>query len=188
MAYTTQANVEAKVGTLSAEQITYLNTVLIPAIDAYINKETGTVFGSTESVEIYVSGNDSEMLNIPTMHDITEVSIVDGSTETTVPSVDYVAYPRSADDKYAIQSLSESWEEGFDNYKITGELGLKTVPADIKMIATEMAVNSLSMANNQNVKSESVGDWSVTYRENQQIISVESKSVLANYRRISRSI
>lgn len=188
--YTTAANISAKLGTsLSADQLDYFTNVLDDAIDSYINRLTGVSFGSTGVVSVYEDGTDSNMLVIPTMHDITEVAKMNsnGTVEAVVPVDEYRTYPQGSVDKLAIRKLNGTWAEGFENYKITGQSGYKTVPGDIVNAATEMAINSLN-ANVNNYKSEKVGDWAVTYSEAENSLSAGSEMVLANYRRLSRSI
>lgn len=188
--YTTASYISAKLGTtLSADQVDYFTNVLDDAIDSYINRLTDVSFGSTTIVTVYVDGTDSNMLIIPTMHDITEVALINSSgvVEGVVGVDEYRTYPQGSVDKLAIRKLNGTWAEGFENYKITGQAGYKVIPADIVNAATEMAVNSLN-ANVNNYKSEKVGDWSVTYSEAENSLSAGSEMVLANYRRLSRSI
>jgi hypothetical protein len=187
--YTTEANIAARLGTsLTDDQASYFNDVLSDSIDAYINRVTGTAFSSTDSVDVYVDGTDSNMLIIPTMHDITSVSVVENDgTETAIPVDEYRTYPQGETDKYAIRNLNGTWTEGIENYKVTGSVGFTDVPADLVEVATEMAVNSLN-ANVNNYQSEKVGDWSVTYSGAQNSLSSDSVSTLNSYRRLSRSI
>lgn len=187
--YTTQANVEAKLGTtLTDDQASYFINVLSPAIDRYIERETGMIYGSTTAVSVYVDGTGTGTLIIPTMNTITAVARVNtDGTEEAISVDDYSTYPRGDTDKYALRHLNGTWEEGIENYKVTGKSGASTVPADIVMVATELAINALNESNT-NYKSESVGDWSATYAETNKSISDESRNILLSKRRLSRSI
>lgn len=190
MAYTTQANLEAKLNgtSLTSAQVTYFDEVLSGAVDAYIDSQTGTTFGSTATAQVYVGGDDSMFLTIPTMHDITAVSKVeDDGTETAIAVDEYSTYPRGEANKYALRRTSGDWEDGIENYKISGKLGFVEIPDDIVMVATELALNALNESDN-NVESEKVGDWSVKYAVSENSISAESKSVLSSYRRLSRGM
>lgn len=190
MAYTTAANVAARMGisTLSAEQTTYFNDVVSGAVDTIINTRTGTVFGNTAISDVYVSGEDSQFLTIPTMYDISAVAEVDDLDQETGISVDeYVTYPRNETSKYALRKLSGEWNEGFDNYKITGKLGYASVPDDIELVATELAAAGIDQMTGA-IESEKVGDWSATYAKMEQGLSSDSKAILSNYRRLSRSL
>lgn len=189
--YTTQTNIEAKLGSsLSTSQAAYFADVLDDMIDTFINNETETQFGSQTPTSIYASGECSKMLTIPTMHIITEVKSLndDGSDDTVLVSgTDYLEYPQAGVDRYALRRLNDVWDEGIENYKITGNYGYNDIPADIVHVATEIAVNILT-ADTNNYKSERVGDWSVTYNSVAKELSVESQNILANYRRLSRDI
>lgn len=185
MAYTTQVNVETALGrTLEAAEVTYFTGVLLPSIENYINTETGTIFGTTADTEIYVSGDGTDRLVIPTMHSITSVE-----KDDTVLSTDYwQSYPATAP-YLALTHKTGTWEEGIDNYTVTGKLGYASVPGDITAIATELAVNYFSSKRDTTgaaVKSERVGDYSVTYATSST--SEGSLMTIQGYKRLSRSI
>lgn len=186
--YVTEANITSKLGrSLTADESSYFLSVLSPSIDAYINEATGTSFGSTTVVNVYVEGDDGNYLVIPTMHDITALARVDtDGSEEAIPVDDYRTYPFHADNKLAIKHLNGEWDSDVE-YKITGQMGYKTVPADITAIATELAVNQINSTYN-NYKSEKVGDWSVTYADNAQFLSSASIGMLDRYKRLSRGI
>lgn len=187
--YVTVGDIAAKLGTsLTADQEAVINSYLGDSVDAYINQITGTSFGSDEEVEVYVDGSDSNMLVIPTMHTITAVAKVEeDGTETAVSVDDYRTYPQGQGSKIAIRHLNGQWEEGIENYKVSGMLGYEEVPADIRMVAAELIANGLN-ANVNNYKSEKVGDWSVTYSDIEKGLSPNSIAILDNYKRLSRSM
>ena len=185
--YTNQADVEARLGTkMTDEQAAYFESLSL-STDAYIERVTGTKFGSTEIVDVYVDGEAGPMLIIPTMHDITAVTrIAEDGAETVLSVSDYRVYPMGAANTYAIRRINGEWEDGPDRYKITGVLGYKEVPADIAMVASELASGSIKADSNQ-YKSEKVGDWSVTYSDSTSV-STDAMTTLNGYKRLSRSI
>jgi len=189
--YTTQTNIEDKLGaSLSTHQTSYFNNVLDDMIDTFINNETETLFGSQTATTIYASGEDTSMLVLPTCHLITAVVKLndDGSEADTLASgTDYLAYPAQGVDKYALKKITGTWDEGVENYKISANYGYNDIPADIVHVATEIAVNILTMDTN-NYKSEKVGDWAVTYNDMAKQLTPEAQNILANYRRLSRDI
>lgn len=134
---------------------------------------------------MYVSGDGTNRLVIPTMHDITSVEHND-----TVLSTDYwQTYPATAP-YLALTHKSGTWEEGTDNYKVTGKLGYASVPGDITNIATEMAASYFSIGRDDTgrvIKSERQGDYSATYVV-EDGISNKSLMTLLGYKRLSRSI
>lgn len=187
--YTTVDYIQNKLGdTLTDSQSSYFDSVLDSSIDKFIDSQTHTQFGSEDEVDVYVTGEFSPMLVIPTMHDITEVYVVnDDDTETLIDPTTYSLYPRGDDDKYAIRKIGGMWYEGFENYKVVGKLGFKDIPGDIALVATELAVNAFQ-SNYNNYASERVGDWAVTYKDMSASLSSESQSILNSYTRLSRSI
>lgn len=192
MAYVTQAQLESRLGReLTSEEADYFDNVLSPAIDAYINDQTSTQFGSTDVVSVYVGGEGTSNLVIPTMYNVTEVAEVqDDGSDTVIPSANYVLYPNGngADRPiFAVHMRSGSWDQGFSNYKVTGKLGYKLIPADIVGVALEAAFNNFQV-NTNGAKSEKVGDWSITYDNVQQGLSGASISTLGSYNRLSRRI
>jgi len=181
MTYITQPNLEAKLGrTLTANESSYFTSVLAPSIDAYIDKQTGTTFGGSTPSTIYVDGNDEELVVIPTMHTITEVK----QDEVIMAVNTYSLYPRGAVDSLAIRNTAD-WNKGDENISVTGVLGYTVIPADIKLAALELATNSMTEIVN-GYKSESVGDWSVSYDNSIKGITPQSLGILEGYARLSR--
>lgn len=189
MAYTTQALIEAKLGTsLTSGQQTYFDDVLDAAIDEYIDRMTNTQFGNVSPTDIYVSGEDEELLIVPTLHTITTVTSLndDGTDNETITG--YVAVPRGSADVYALRKTTGTWSDGLENYKINAIIGYTDIPDDIQVVATELAINDI-MANTSGAKSEKVGDWSITFGDNgKQQLSVSSMTILNNYRRLTKDI
>lgn len=189
MAYTTVSNIQDKLGTtLTDDQSTFFTSVLSDAIDTYIDRMTETTFEASDPTDVYVSGDGTTILVIPTMNTITAVASVDDSDVATVlDTTSYVLYPRSDTNKYSIRRTDGSWSCGIENYKVTGVLGYAAVPSDITLVATELAVISLNQ-NDNNYKSEKVGDWAVTYSNLEQTLSSNSTDILNSYARLSRKI
>lgn len=185
--YTTRENIEQKQGSaLTEDQASYFENVVSGAVASYIDKHTGTTFGSVDSITVYVSGEGSDMLVIPTMHSITAVNSIDDEDALTLLP-DYMTYPRGAVEKYALRATSGTWDNGFENIAVTGVLGYADIPDDIVQVATELAASALHVDTNQ-YKSEKVGDWQVVYNDSDNALSDDARQVLARYRRLSRSI
>lgn len=192
MAYTTQAQVESILQrSLTALEVTYF-TQLLPAIEAFINEQTGTTFGPLSpdnDVTIYENGqddynnhswpnryydrsdsySDNGTLVIPTMRSVTSVATSTGFPDNfvTLDPNSWVVWPRSG----PILALKRggSWGDGDTTIRIVGKLGYPTVPADIEAIAAAMAASAVIVSTNSLAssgglyKSEKVGEWQVTY-------------------------
>ena len=185
--YTTQENIEQKLGTaLTSDQAAYFQNVVSGAVASYIDSHTQTTFGSVDEITVYVSGDDTDMVIIPTMHEITAVNSIDDNDDLTLIP-DYMTYPRGSVEKYALRATSGTWYNGFENIAVTGKLGYKNVPDDIAQVATELAVSGLQVSGSS-YKSEKVGDWQVVYDSIDNSLTDDARMVLSRYRRLSRSI
>jgi len=171
--YTNQAAIEAILQrSLTASEITYLNA-LLPAIDAYINEQTGTTFlppSPDVDVDVYEQGPDDTNYNnhrswpnryynynersggntlvIPTMRSVTSVATSTGFPDNfvTVPSTEWVIYPRSG--PILALKRSGSWGSPETTIKITGKLGYSTVPSIIGAIAAAMGASAITASSN----------------------------------------
>lgn len=182
--YTTTENIKNKLGqSLTEHQAAYFTDVLSPVIDTYIDNQTNTSFVNGAAT-VYADGEGTSLLIIPTMNTVTAVRNESGDT---IPSTDYTLLPQGSTEKTAIRSKAGIWSEGYENYSIIGKLGHSAVPETITHIATELAVNALTV-NNSGLKSEKVGDWSATYADVEKNISPLSLELLKSYDRLSRRI
>ena len=204
--YTTQQQIEAILQrSLTTAEVAYL-TILLPAIDSYINEQTGTTFLPTSpdnDVEVYEQGQDDynnnhswpnryydrnersggSTLIIPTMRTVTAVATSTGFPDNfvTVPTSEWVRYPRSG----PILALKRngSWGGPETTVRITGKLGYDSVPTIIGAIAAAMGANAITASSNSAAssggayKSEKVGDWQVTYADGASSSSSSSSGV-----------
>lgn len=181
--YTTIENIQNVLGRdlTDSEQASF--ATIDSSIDSYINSQTGTRFGSAEASTIYASGADTAILTVPTMHG--DISVKDASGDSIT---DFMKYPQTGDVFALIRN--NNWEKGLGNYAVTAIIGYEGIPDDIKAVATELAANYFSgqQATLSGAKSEKVGDWSITYLDGEKSLSDRSLAVLANYKRLSRSI
>jgi hypothetical protein len=182
--YTTTENIENKLGaTLTPEQAAYLTDVLSPAIVSYIDNATNASFANVGAT-VYADGEGTSLLSIPTMNTITELRNENGDV---IPSTEYSLYPAGSTNKIAIRHKNGTWDDGYENFTVVGNLGYADVPDDIVHVATELAINALTV-NNSGLKSEKVGDWSATYADVEKSISPISMNILKSYDRLSRRI
>lgn len=186
MAYTTKALIGNKLERdLSTDEETLLDSALT-AIDKYIDRETGTTFGSDVETDVYVSGEGNDTLVIPTMHEITTVEKVDWEDTVEETYTKYFKSPRGNTEIFALKKASDEWPEGDENIKITGKVGYEEVPKDIELAAT--LIGSQLIESRSDVSSESVGDWSVSYRNISEIAPRTALNILNSYKRLSRRI
>jgi len=215
MSYTSQALIEAKLKrSLTAAEIASL-AVLLPAIDAYINKMTGTTFTNAGAIETVFIDTPREQVNgrsrfrgyyrddatvsalaklvIPTMNGITKVEVATGfkGVLNVLPSAQYELYPRGKSYTYALV-IDDNWSSVADVVCVTGYLGYGVVPGDIQMVATEMASSDV-VARTDGVLQEKVDQWWQTYSPMSSSgavgsITAAGMAVLAGYKRLSMDI
>lgn len=159
MAYTSQTKIENYLGrSLSAAEVSYL-TVLLPAVDDFINKYTGTSFNAATS-PAYYDGTGSRYLYIDPFQTISSIKPVtydvDGNEEvddTYVANVDYRPFPLNSTVIDTLYRLNAKWT---GRYKITGTPGYATVPEAIQHAATLLSSGYLSGGGAGNLKRESI--------------------------------
>ena len=143
----------------------------IEAVELFIEKMTGRVFISTDG-----SGPDSEKVfdgygsRKLLIDDATEISIVE--INDTVQDADtYVLYPANAKPKTRIELRGGNFPHGQQNIKVTGRWGYSDdVPMDVMLAATILVsglINASRGIKHSNLRSETIGRYSVTYGSDQ---------------------
>lgn len=185
MSYTTQTLIQSylKRDLTSAEA--RLTTILIPAIQNWIDRVTGRKWEPVTESRVYDGGE--EYLFVDPIIDIHQIDFLnpDGTVQSTYSSTtpDYLAYPLNNKTKTQIKLLTHKrWPTGSGRIKITGKWGERDgVPADIQYAATVLACDWLS--SEDKLKSESIEGYSRTFQDTQDS-NPEIKKVLESRRRI----
>lgn len=162
MAYSSVTLVEQKTGTtLSVDQRSYMEAVVLPAIDAWINGYIG-VFGAFASEpdtegEVIFSGNGTNIALLPQLVTITnlhERDVEDAREEIDISSW-YMTEPG------VVRLYTGKFQEGIANYVAEGILA--EAPASLVLAATEMASNVITNTGTGALQSEKIGDWQKVY-------------------------
>lgn len=128
-------------------------------VDDYIDRFTGLKFGDAIVFDIKLDGNDLDWIFIPhyPIQSITLLKI--GDTEIDSPDYKFYATGRiSLENNYFVK--------GLQNIQVTGTYGFSAVPGVVEQIATVLTVGICYAAKDgksPDVKSERIGDYSVTY-------------------------
>ena len=171
-----------------------LNTQIaewIASVTKYIENYTGRVFEATVDSTKYYDGNRQKELMIDDTYEITSIQILDdsGDVDKTLEEGlgnDYVAYPANTTQKNSIKLLVTGcyliFPRGNQNIKITAKFGMaSTVPSDIELIATKLVATIVQKGlKGGEIKSEKLGDYSVTFIE-EQAEEMGVKSILDTY-------
>lgn len=211
MAYVTKAEIEAFSGlTISTAQQTILDT-LISAIQSFIEKYCGGQYFSRRWFDdndsektYYYNGNDFKRLPIDDLRTVVSVENFGTALEK---DVDYVLLPLNAENDNvpyeAIELIQPEnsfgntnsrisqfnpfiFEQGQKSVKVVGKFGYsKIVPADIKL-ATLKIISAVLKENidetTKQVKSESLGDYSVSYETVKEIAgNIGANDILDRY-------
>lgn len=186
MAYATSANVASYLKrSLSSSETDFLDTILLPAVDEFINDEVGTQgfgTGTSTSARLY-DGLGSRWLFIDPAEGITNISYVDELgevSEVLTAQTDWVAYPLNEDSKNMVYSRTGRWYRGHGNVQVTGDFQ-GAVPHKITLAAIMLASSYLS--SDKNLKSESIEGYSRTFSEITQD-SPEIMDLLDSERRV----
>ncbi len=196
MAYTTQAKVLQYLGLSALPSPLTSVADYIAAVTALINKYTGRTFEEGTSEDREYDGDGSSSLLIDDATEITAIKIYDdtGNLLFTLTTDDYVLYPENKTTKDKIQlregSQVSRFERGHQNIKVTGKFGFSSsIPADVELAATQLVsaiVQDNYLNTSSNVKSESLGEYSVTYNDvNKAANKLGVYDILDNYREIA---
>lgn len=171
----------------------------IEQIEKYIDQSTGRNFvADTVASDRLFDGNNANVFPIDDCVSITKVEQGDGSISVAssiwtelVKDEDYMQYPanHSADGIpiSELRALGFVFYRGFQNIKIKAKWGYSVVaPADIMTIATVLVSGIINYSLNADgeVKTMSIGRYSVTYKDEKQWQDFERvKGVLEYYKK-----
>lgn len=164
MEYTDEAAVEnylqTDIDSAFSSQISEWIEGMSRMMDSYCGR---TLVSSTPSTRKFDGNGRMEML-IDEAHSITEVQVDDAV-------VTPLQYPANKSPKYQLVFETDVFTKGRQNVEVTGIFAkYTTVPADLKFACTVLVAGIVNANKNQNadVKSERIGQYTVTYQDEQQ--------------------
>lgn len=166
----------------------------IEAMEAFIDKETGRSFIAETVASIrYFDGNGINLLYLDEFTEISEVLVYDtGDTllYTLVEDTDYFVQPYNVFPKrrliikpHNVQAVS-NFTKGIKNVKATAKWGYsEDVPDDIKWATTVLVAGIVNFSNTSQgeIKSEKMGDYAVTFKENKWKDYDRAKDIISQY-------
>lgn len=169
MGYTDQTLVTGYLNrNLTEREATIIKTV-IDSVTDYINNETGDTWETTATgVARYFTGGEP-LLIIDSCLNIESVQHVDadGNILYDYEATEYNAYPLNRTTKTQLEHFPR-WPKGTGQIKVTGKWGQSDgVPSDIQLAATILA-SAVFQNETDNIKSESIEGYSVTYSDVKQ--------------------
>lgn len=164
------------------------------SVDKYIDNYTGKSF-SEISESRYFDGSGSRELDVDDFVSISEVLILNYEDDDTMYALsegkgnDYVTFPYNETPKYRLiltpASTIGGWLKGDRRIKITATWGHQSsIPSDIVLAATMLLAGIIEKGlKGGTVKSESLGDYSVTFKDLDDISSTMGvKDILSHYK------
>ena len=163
----------------------------IEAADAFIDNYCNTSFEKTTETRYY-DGNGGKELVIDNLISLTSLQFLksDGVSvdDTLTENDDFFLYPLNGTPKYKVVLAPEgdygSFPIGLRRIAIAGDWGTSTTaPEDIEYVATKLVAGIIEVgkAGEVKLKSEKIGDYSVTYGEIANS-DIEVKQILDRYR------
>lgn len=153
----------------------------IEQVEAYIEKKTERIFiADTEASERWFDGNGELDLYLDEFVSISGLVIYDalGNEQYTLTeNTHYLSFPYNETPKRGLRTKYYNtlgftyFPSGIRNTKATAKWGYSVAVPDPIKFATTVLVSGIVNFSNQSegeIKSEKVGEWQVTYRDNQQ--------------------
>lgn len=183
--YTTIQNIEEylkkPIPDISKPQV----NVWIDAVGKYIDRTTGRTFIASEPLVKKYDGKGWNSLFIDEAVEVKKVTV----GETEIPIIDCLFYPSNEIPKTRILLTGHLFNKGNQNIEIKARWGYSTnCPSDITLAATIMVAGIINFSGEaqDNVKSEKLADYSVTYKDQVGWVELDgAKQIIRSYTKIS---
>lgn len=156
--YTSVTLIQQKIGrALTADEASFANAVVLPAIDEFINNYLGVSFDDANGALIRYANGGSAAVFAGYFATLTKVEYVDSEDNVDlIAAIDYYY-----DSPFIFTYSGNPFTKGRRNLKITGTYD--DVPSALALAATMMASKPLTFKGGREVDSEKIGDYQVTY-------------------------
>lgn len=197
LGYTSEEVIEKYIGSSIDSSYSDQIDAWISQMEQYINKYTGRVFIADTSATVrYFDGKirrDYSEIYIDENIDITEdILVYDCNGDlyyTLVEDTDFYTYPYNElpiRKVIIIPSTSKGFLSGIKNIKVTAKWGYsETVPPEIEFVTMVLTAGIINFSNNKTpskVKSEKLGDYSISFRDDKhQNDYKRAMEILNNY-------
>ncbi len=198
MSYTTESKIENFLMMDIDPSMSSQISDWISAVENYINKYTNRKDGfesATVATIKYFDGNGKIEIDIDSCTEVTSVEVLElttGAVEWTLVagmSSDYITYPYNELPIYRLilrpTAQIGAWYKGDKRIKVTAKWGVaSSVPKDIELVATKLVASIIEKgANGGSIRSESLGDYSVTFQDLEESAKgMGVNNILDNYR------
>lgn len=167
MEYTTKTEVQSYLLTNIDAAFDARLTMYIKAMSEFADDKAGyPIFREDPETRLY-DGNNERSIGIDMGHTITEV-LVDGVAPA---DENLLEFPYNSPMKWELRLKSGTFTYGQANVSVTGVFcRFMTLPEKVKWAVTVLVAGIVNQVNNQTegVKSEKVGEYAVTYRDQKE--------------------
>jgi len=194
MKYTTIEELENYVGVDIASTFESQMENWIEGISRYMDNITNRklvadAVGSGEEYEEKAYDGDGETyLMIDDCQEITSLEIGDVYGENLVATTNYIKFPRYTPHRRIVLKDYGIFTSGIQNVVIKGRFGFfNTLPKDIQFACTVLVAGIINSQNKGNdvKKSESIGEYSVTYTDDKGVTDYNRAiEILSSYRKL----
>lgn len=193
MAITNKTNVENYLLTTIDASFDTQIAQWIAAVEKHINKKTDRQIIAEDSNSVnYYDGTGRKDMMIPDFYSITTVGVKSDKDDIAPEDFtsDVYMYPSGRKPIYQLQMDNNYFPKGRQNIVVTGRKGYfasDDVDEDIVFAATVLVAGIVNASNvsQGEIKSESIGRYTVTYSTDQQKIDFKSAiDIIESYRRI----
>jgi len=166
---TTLANVKTALEITGTDDDTYLES-LIDRVSTIIESYCDREFDSQTLTEIFDgTGTEDYQTEEYPIDSITSLSYrtttLNEDNWQTIESEYYHFY----EDQGSVHYMNK-FKEGVKNYKLVYVAGYSDIPDDLEQAAIDMISYYYNKRQSKNVKSESIGDYSITYAKSENVI------------------
>lgn len=177
--YTTQRRIEDYLGRELTESESGMFSLVLGAVESYINKYTGRDYNTVTGEKYYdvmpdeiIKQNTREIF-IDECQSISKVEIIDSEGDVTDEITSFVLYPLNSTIKSSIYFPDNYLTSGRKKLKLTGVWGYSDIPTQIQYVAT--ALIAKLYLNPLNLSQESIEGYSRSFDD---IITSDLKEIL----------
>ncbi len=193
MAYANEGNVETYLTIDIDNSISGQITDWSTAVDEYIDSYCNRTFGNVGNQVRYFDGVGGKELDIDFFQTINTIEILEYNSDDVMFTLvegrenDFFVYPYNEAKKHRViltnSSTPGAWPSGKKQIKIDADWGLANVPKGIELAATMLLAGIIEKGlKGGSVRSESLGDYQVEFKELDDISSVMGvKEILGRF-------
>lgn len=194
MAYATEGDIENYLAIDIDNSLSPQITAWSLAVDEYIDKYCNRTFKDVGQEVRYFDGDGKKELCVDIFQSINSIKVYEPNGDDVMHTLsegrenDYIVAPYNKTEKYLITLTPVSrmavWPRGLKRIEVDANWGIVDAPEPVKMAATQLLASIVEKgAKGGSILSESLGDYSVTFKDIDTISeSMGVKEILRYYK------